>query len=841
MKKFSDYTTPNSHEEKPKQVLSLTEQAWANAKQKINEQADAFKPHEPIVEIIQEETQEEETVEVLPELAPIVEEVIEEEVNPEDVQRLIESLTGPQGERGEKGDKGDKGDTGEQGPKGDRGFDGARGPEGQQGIKGDKGDRGDNGADGKNGKDGVQGPKGDKGDVGPKGDKGDVGPQGIQGPQGEKGDKGDVGPTGEKGSTGAKGDKGDKGDRGDKGDKGDVGEQGPKGDKGDQGPIGPIGREGPRGADGKTPDIKKFAEKFEKLSQDINKRIDKTVQGINLTGGGGSGSYWLNDLGDTDYQGIKNATDGQVLTFDETLGKWTAADATGVGGGTVDSVARTRATNAWNQANTGTLLAQAAYDYANTIVSDTQIDQTARNIANLAYDAANTSVTSGQANVGSGLITVTNNYQANVGSGIITVTSAYQANVGAARIATFNHANSAYAQANAGVAQASSALLRAIDANTLATTANTTAQGAFNKANSSTLLAQAAYDFANTIVSDTQIDPYARNVANSAYDAANSAVTTGQANVGAGLITVTNAYQANVGSAIVQGQANVGAGLLAYQTTSQANVGSAIAQGQANTGTGLITVTSAYQANIGAGLLTKLDLAGGSLTNRLNVTYTPASTINAAITITAANTKGGTGYADSLQLINSSGGATNPNKYIRLTSAGELQIINSEYTAMLFGLTDSGDLTIAGNVLSSGIQSGYNGNRPAFRVYGGGTTNINATNTLTNSNFVVEYNQGNYLNPTTGIFTAPVAGLYQVNLIARYAGSGSTSAIQVQRVSGGITQTQVYLEWAGNSTAFHYGGSSVVKMAVGDTLKTVVTAGTVTFDANDCWSVAYLG
>jgi hypothetical protein len=71
-----------------------------------------------------------------------------------------------------------------------------------------------------------------------------------------------------------------------------------------------------------------------------------------------------------------------------------------------------------------------------------------------------------------------------------------------------------------------------------------------------------------------------------AYDAAASnastALTSAQANTGAGLIslntTISNAYQANVG-----------AGRIAD-----------VASGQANVGAGLITVTSAYQANVGA-------------------------------------------------------------------------------------------------------------------------------------------------------------------------------------------------------------------------------------------------
>ena len=83
------------------------------------------------------------------------------------------------------------------------------------------------------------------------------------------------------------------------------------------------------------------------------------------------------DLGDTDYN-LKNATNGQVLTYNSALGKWTAQDPSGGGGGTIDTYAR-------NHAN-------AAYDYANTIVSDTQVDPYARGHANAAFDSANTKI-----------------------------------------------------------------------------------------------------------------------------------------------------------------------------------------------------------------------------------------------------------------------------------------------------------------------------------------------------------------------------------------------------------------------------------------------------------------
>ena len=59
------------------------------------------------------------------------------------------------------------------------------------------------------------------------------------------------------------------------------------------------------------------------------------------------------------------------------------------------------------------------------------------------------------------------------------------------------------------------------------------------------------------------------------------------ANVGAGLITVTSAYQANTGAAVLAGQANTGAAALA----GQANVGVEIAARAANVGASVIILT----------------------------------------------------------------------------------------------------------------------------------------------------------------------------------------------------------------------------------------------------------
>jgi len=93
--------------------------------------------------------------------------------------------------------------------------------------------------------------------------------------------------------------------------------------------------------------------------------------------------------------------------------------------------------------------------------------------------------------------------------------------------------------------------------------------------------------------------------------------------------------------------------------------------------------------------------------NAVNITYNPSATTGAALFLTGKDSQGGTGYFDFLKATNTTSGATNPNKSFRLNSTGNLEIINSAYTAIIFSLTDAGAVTFGGTTFPT--TNGTNG------------------------------------------------------------------------------------------------------------------------------------
>ena len=126
--------------------------------------------------------------------------------------------------------------------------------------------------------------------------------------------------------------------------------------------------------------------------------------------------------------------------------------------------------------------------------------------------------------------------------------------------------------------------------------------------------------------------------------------------------------------------------------------------------------------------------------------------------------------------------------------------------------------------------------RPAFRVSGSSVTGIAASTVITSTQgAVVEYNQGSYYTNTTGTFTAPLAGLYHVYFNCRTQTAGGQQVIIYKNTN--IAQ----MMWETNTNTGHFGISSILRLAVNDTLQAKVTVGTVQFDSNDNWGVAYIG
>jgi hypothetical protein len=71
-------------------------------------------------------------------------------------------------------------------------------------------------------------------------------------------------------------------------------------------------------------------------------------------------------------------------------------------------------------------------------------------------------------------------------------------------------------------------------------------------------------------------------------------------------------------------------------------------------------------------------------------TGTFSGTTSEEIVIANGNAHGGAGYAGMLTLTNTTNGATNTNKFIRLNSTGNLEVINSSYTSNILTITDNG-------------------------------------------------------------------------------------------------------------------------------------------------------
>lgn len=181
-----------------------------------------------------------------------------------------------------------------------------------------------------------------------------------------------------------------------------------------------------------------------------------------------------------------------------------------------------------------------------------------------------------------------------------------------------------------------------------------------------------------------------------------SSTTTGALRIGGGL-GVAGAVYADTFRSL-----NNGAGTNYY-------VGDDVVLGDINAANtlGIRGQQDATQGYIVFGNANNTSYIGRSGTNPITVyggQFVVTGSINnggAALQLTGYSNKGGTGYHDFLSVTNSYGSATNPNKFFRMNSTGNLEIINSAYTANIFTLTDAGVLSVP--QISAGGSTGTNG------------------------------------------------------------------------------------------------------------------------------------
>lgn len=168
--------------------------------------------------------------------------------------------------------------------------------------------------------------------------------------------------------------------------------------------------------------------------------------------------------------------------------------------------------------------------------------------------------------------------------------------------------------------------------------------------------------------------------------------------------------------------------------------------------------------------------------NALNITYNPSSTVGAAIQVTGKDSQGGAGYFDFFKATNTTSGVTNGSKSFRLTSFGEIQIINSAYTNPTLTLSDTGNMTVYGNLLMSAGRLILKD--LAETVYTSGSTTGTITPDVANGTVQKITLTGNI---TFNAFANPVAGQSLTLIITNSSGGGLTLTSNMKFAGGSKT------------------------------------------------------
>ena len=148
------------------------------------------------------------------------------------------------------------------------------------------------------------------------------------------------------------------------------------------------------------------------------------------------------------------------------------------------------------------------------------------------------------------------------------------------------------------------------------------------------------------------------------------------------------------------------------------------------------------------------------------------------VVIESNNAHGGAGYAGVLTFTNTTDGSTNPNKYIRLNSTGNLEIVDSGYANTIMSLSDGGNLTVKGSISSNAgtgnvtLQASDGSNPRNFVFDTDGS--ISLPHLATGSQGVGAFNAVNNLIALTSGDTVNFANFSGMILVNTHNGGGVT-------------------------------------------------------------------